>query len=490
MLAALWSLSGCSTVRPSDGERRHCATYSESLAAPFASQCAACHTGATAAGGFDVTSYLTVLGSDGAARLLVALDPAGADAIHQPFVTLLPTVREWMGQCQLAYQPSVVHPPGILNPADPDFHANLVRELAYDLPKCAECHGADFAGGKSGQSCRGCHEQGPTACDTCHGQPPATGAHLAHTSGPTLGKRLACAECHVVPTLYTDVGHLFLADGTVDQAPAEVTFGGFAGGSLDPTRRSGPPAWDGTRCTNVYCHGGAFGDSAATVPVPMWKGGEGAAKCGGCHGVPPANHAQSGCVRCHARVVDATGAIRDQALHLDGKLSLGDDSGTCLACHPSPGGAHAAHTQALHGVRGPIGCAECHNVPQAVGSPGHIDHPEGAVVFPAGSGAIARAGGAQASFDRPSGRCADVWCHGGGSPLANDTATTVQRLPDWNGGAGPAACGGCHGVPPKDATHASNPTLLQCAQCHGLSIDATGAFVPGGGHLNGVIDGS
>src|SRR6185295_4539864 len=110
-------------------------------------------------------------------------------------------------------------------------------------------------------------------------------------------------------------------------------------------------------------------------------------------------------------------AIKDHSLHLDGKLSLGDDSGTCQACHPSPGGAHTAHLTALHKLRGPIGCEECHNVPAAVTSPGHIDHPEGAIVFPAGSGALSRTSGLTPAWDRAGGECSNVWCHGGSAKL-------------------------------------------------------------------------
>ena len=53
---------------------------------------------------------------------------------------------------------------------------------------------------------------------------------------------------------------------------------------------------------------------------------------------------------------------------------------------------------------------------------------------------------------------------------------------------GPAVCGACHGVPPADAAHAGNPGLTDCAGCHPQTMDATGALLPGGKHLDGVID--
>src|SRR6185369_10510634 len=122
--------------------------------------------------------------------------------------------------------------------------------------------------------------------------------------------------------------------------------------------------WDGARCNNVYCHGAA---------TPAWNGGSGEAQCDSCHGNPPSSHAgrNAQCSLCHP-----TDAASNGARHVDGKVNIGDDSGTCLACHPSPGGAHASHTQAKHELAPKLGCGECHFVPTQVDDPGHIDHPD------------------------------------------------------------------------------------------------------------------
>jgi predicted CxxxxCH...CXXCH cytochrome family protein len=351
---------------------------------------------------------------------------------------------------------ATVHPPGIADPGSPDFHAQLVVSVGYRLDTCAQCHGDDFSGGLAGKSCLGCHTQGPTSCTTCHGQPPDSGAHPKHA-------RFDCSQCHLKPMVYTDAGHLFASDGSLI-TQAQITFGPL------PTTGGAQPSWDGTSCAGTYCHGAA---------QPMWTGGPSQAACGTCHGAPPASHAgrNTQCSLCHPG---------DPARHVDGKLDVGDGSGTCLACHPSPGGPHASHTQALHRLRPALGCGECHFVPTTVDSPGHIDHPD-AIVFPAGTSALARSDEASPSFDRASSTCSDVYCHGGGGVLAADQSPGVQRIPGWVTGSDAAVCGGCHGIPPKDGAHAPTLQLTDCHQCH-RTVDATGALAPAT-HINGIVDG-
>jgi predicted CxxxxCH...CXXCH cytochrome family protein len=341
--------------------------------------------------------------------------------------------------CASAAACEQIHPAGIADPASPDFHGTLLRDGGWNVPTCATCHGADFAGGTSGKSCLRCHADGPTACTVCHAQPPQTGAHAAHA------RKFACSACHVQPQHWDDVGHLFASNGSVI-ARARVTV-----------------PYDGTRCSNNACHGAA---------TPAWRGGPAEATCGSCHGIPPANHASNRCGDCHGRVADNGARIVDDTLHVDGKVSLGDDSGTCLACHPTPGGAHASHTQALHALRGPLGCTECHVVPAALSSPGHIDQPR-APVFPPGSGSLARANGAQPGWDGT--RCSGTWCHG-------------EAAPTWAPGNGAATCGSCHAIPPVDGAHAGVTSLADCARCHPTTMNASGALLVGGTHLDGVVD--
>jgi predicted CxxxxCH...CXXCH cytochrome family protein len=125
-------------------------------------------------------------------------------------------------------------------------------------------------------------------------------------------------------------------------------------------------------------------------------------------------------------------------------------------------------------------------VPTTVLQPGHIDH-DRAIVFPPGTSVRARTDEAQPAWDRTSGRCSDVYCHGGGKLLAADGAAGIRRTPSWVPGSGAADCGACHGLPPADAAHSPTLTLLDCHRCH-RTVDATGALNPAT-HLNGVVDG-
>src|SRR5581483_2586087 len=285
-----------------------------------------------------------------------------------------------------------------------------------------KCHGDDFAGGNAGRSCLKCHDQGPTACNVCHGQPPESGAHAKHTA------KYDCTACHPKPQTWDEPGHL---------GPLRVSF------------------WDGKQCNNTYCHGSA---------TPRWYNGPGEAQCGSCHGVPPANHANSQCAECHPT---------DPAKHVDGTVQIGDGSGTCTACHGQPPatGAHVAHMTAQHRLSQPVACGECHVVPAMVMSPGHIDHPT-ASVFPTGAGVLARTGGAMPSWDGA--KCANVYCH-------------ASATPAWSAGLSAAECGSCHAIPPADAAHNASMGLGACHTCH-RTVAADGTLDPTT-HINGVVDG-
>jgi predicted CxxxxCH...CXXCH cytochrome family protein len=390
----------------------------------------------------------------------------------------------------LAYANSMVHAGGLLDPLSTDFHGQLVQDRGWNLSFCASCHGSDFSGGAAGASCNGCHVGGPTGCSTCHGMPPLTGAHVAHATGPRLGRKLDCSECHLKPAVWDAPGHIYDENGALLPPPAVVTFGALAATSTPS--RSAPPTWSGTTCDNVYCHGGAFDDAAARQTHPSWSGGPSDAACGTCHGVPPSGHPGGTCSTCHGAVVDEQLNLIAPDAHVVGRVSLGaDGSGSCTSCHPAPGGAHAAHTQATHELAAPIACTECHVVPATIDAPGHLSASGEAAVFPPGGiGAIASAGGALPSFDPASTTCADVHCHGGGDALAADQAMGLQRMPSWGDDADVISCGSCHGVPPIDGLHDVRWTLTTCASCHPKTIDPSGAIIGGAGstHINGTVD--
>lgn len=335
-----------------------------------------------------------------------------------------------------------IHERGILDEDSDAFHGKLLARTDWDFARCASCHGDDFTGGKSGVSCITCHTDGPTACATCHRE--QTGSHALHRDA-----QLACAECHLVPDRWDAPGHI-----VGDTAPAEVTFGARA--SIDTGNRMGPPSWDGSTCSNVYCHGAVMPAAGGTNTRPAWNAPATGA-CGTCHAAPPPSHARNDCATCHP----------SGAPHVDGVLQIGKTN-DCSGCHGSASssapptdlagntfttalgvGAHQAHLMAPSGLRGPIPCETCHVVPATLTAAGHLD------TAPADVNAVL-------GWDRTTETCT-TWCHG-------------PARPAWTS-HGEVVCGSCHGVPPADTNHDPQMTIATCGTCHA------------GTHINGVVDG-
>jgi len=552
VLSLLAGALSCAKARSDVIGARRCVSWKEDIGPAFASRCGSCHGGggdALPAAGYSTSSYAGVIagGTDAVSNatagdpdslLLTVLDPTKADATHQPVSDLFGMVQSWIVACDLSFVDSSVHRPGILDPRSADFHGSLVRDHQYDFSFCQKCHGDDFAGGASKVSCLTCHSDGPTACSTCHGDIASSASHARHLGGGPLGRSYSCAECHLVPTVYTDVGHIFLADGTLDPPPAEVMLGAKAALTPEGTTRAAPPTFDPATqaCSNVYCHGAVAGatgpDTAATNTRPVWTApGTGQADCGSCHGLPPNHNWSTACASCHPSVVDRDMSIIAPDKHIDGQVELGDPAAGCTACHGGPAnaapppdltgasssaslgvGAHQAHLTGAAHLRGPIACAECHRVPTEVLSPGHfVGHGPvdssglgvdggagvGAQVFPVGQPGpvLASAGGAAPSWDHARATCSGVYCHGGGSALAADTTPGLDRAPSWTSTGG-LTCGlSCHGLPPAVSPHLPSMTRTDCASCHPRTVDPSGTLIISGplgaetsAHINGVID--
>jgi len=330
------------------------------------------------------------------------------------------------------------------------------------------------------------------ACDSCHGSggiaaPPksvdgllnttdrAVGAHRSHLGTSDWHKEVACNECHIVPVSTIDVGHI---DSPL---PAELTFGTLAGTDA---------AWDGTACSNSYCHGSTL--SGGNDRSPTWTVVDGSQEqCGSCHGAPPpAPHPTSTeCADCHPTMIKGAGlVIAYPDLHIDGKVDLTDDQ-PCDTCHGSGGisappfdvggdnatnvrgvGAHRAHVE-ISTWRKDIECSECHLVPGATLAVGHMDTPLPAEV---NFGTLA----GNATWN--GGSCTNTYCHG--TTLSGGQSTN----PLWTQVDGTQGqCDSCHGAPPP----APHPVDSDCGKCHDT-------MTPGGGmvitdrtrHIDGNLD--
>lgn len=341
-------------------------------------------------------------------------------------------------------------------------------------------------------------------CSSCHGEgdsaaPPrdlagdtdvaarGVGAHAVHLSGGVASRPVPCEGCHVVPESVEAPGHL-------DLAPAELVFRGVASSS------GRAPVYDVRRgtCADSWCHGP--GPGGGGTPSPEWTRTEGALSCTDCHGMPPPSpHPQmADCALCHGEVVSATNdSIIDRERHVDGFVDVLDlETFACNQCHggttaapprslaggastTEPGvGAHAVHVDGTERSRA-VPCSECHDVPEAVLAPGHLD--DGAPAELVFSGA-ATAFGASPRYEN--GRCSATYCHGDSFVLGHESggATTT---PSWTLVDGSqSTCGSCHGMPPPPP-HPSGTG--DCSACH-ENVHPDGSFVDPNLHVNGEVD--
>jgi predicted CxxxxCH...CXXCH cytochrome family protein len=329
-----------------------------------------------------------------------------------------------------------------------------------------------------------------------------------------------------------DLSHL---DGT-----ATVTFGAAA------KRDSAIPVWNGTTCSNVYCHGGTL--SGGTVAAPSWTG-PGQVACGSCHGLPPTlSHTSSpDCAGCHG--YDA--GTFDAALHLNGTVDrvagashplgwsardqhgfevnrsglsscktchgaglTGDVGPSCGTCHPGGGTAWATSCTFCHGTgtqpAPPVdtqglsaaanvsvgahashlgttlmtapACTECH------GSRGSVitdaAHIDGDGVAEVSFGTLARIGGAAPTYDRISAASATCASTYCHGRFSGGANSGQGATMSWTSTA-QVTCSSCHGSAPSTGRHSKHVggEGFDCGECH---PGFTASSVSPEAHLNGT----
>jgi len=501
LLASL--LSGCSE------ERQHAAlapVYQQDIDRLLAGRCLSCHDGQDAGGGFRLGSYLEALScpTDSTSLASGVSREAGAPLLavldRPDHATLLtPNERARLGAFVRAGAPlrrASVHAAGVLNPWSRDWHGRLAAQDQFGPIKdpahpavCGRCHAGAPVQPKrvrfsapGAPACTSCHQapEGVAACGTCHGDgnarayPPrdacwfpaaATDAHRAHVTSDRLASApLTCTTCHPAADASLSGSH---ADGKIDVVFDEQQAGQDA--QYDPV----------TGQCMVRCHGqgGARAVPSFTETAPVG--------CNDCHGAPPDNHYAGTCDHCHIESNADGSALKARVLHMNGRIDVGDGSGSCAACHgqaddPAPATpSHRLHRATL--LSAAIDCADCHAVPDDVRSPGHLDLGS---VTPADVvlGARASARAQHPSYENRT--CREIACHGAGLPENN------ERALHWDA-PGNGACAGCHGIPPT-REHPSDSTCAALV-CHGgeVSVGTPLPAISESGrtlHINGVID--
>ncbi len=320
---------------------------------------------------------------------------------------------------------------------------------------------------------------------------PAGTNHAVHLRGGVYGPGMNCAGCHAPQGFAVDFS----------QNPALVG----SGATFDPATKT---------CSNVACHGTfTFGTVAGTHAAPRWNDTT-QVTCTSCHGMPPAGHPGMGgvanaasCASCHSDTVNPDGTI-NMALgtHMDGLPQV--TGGSCTSCHGDPTrqtsmpgvdvlvaaappvapagapayaeGAHLIHLNPNPAIAAahPTACAECHVV--YTDATHATVPPAQKVVY----GPLARANGANPTFDPVTGGCSASYCHGNFNYGGVQGASTTMLWGDTTR----VGCVTCHAMPPTGHPPVTSGTPASCNACHPTSIDDTGKVIPGGTHVNAKPD--
>ena len=372
-----------------------------------------------------------------------------------------------------------VHGTGWNDSLSADFHGAYLKSVSFSSKNCQQCHAPNYQGGTSGVSCFKCHTQYPhqtgwldttaanfhgvslktvgfnlQSCQTCHAQ---------NFQGGTSG--VSCYGCH---TLYPH------APGWTQPSSAL-----FHGAEIMAAQ------WNMDGCKT--CHGTNYNGIATGSNVGCMSSG--------CHVDANGNQkSPEACNTCHGTF---TGSANDVASWAPPRSITGDSSTTSRGV-----GAHQGHLRATFGKT--LKCQECHNVPTQVFAAGHLNSGPATVHMGDTLANLVTAQGTfvpNPSYDANAVQCSNTYCHGNWQVTKASAPADRQYIytdsvisgnnytPKWTGGASEAACGSCHGLPPKG--HIGPLPLSSCGGaggCHQGIVDASGNIIDPAKHINGKID--
>ena len=210
--------------------------------------------------------------------------------------------------------------------------------------------------------------------------------------------------------------------------------------------------------------------------------------CGQCHGTDLAGgEVADGCSResCHTAVESVYSCDNRHGSTSSVPFAnvAGDTSTDVLTV-----GAHTSHYTASRHLTSNVNCASCHIVPDSVWAEGHIDTSAHAEVNFGPLGDVA-AVGSDNSWDRSTGECSNIYCHGNWAYERADSTgkfvTGNNITMTWTEPVAGNLCGTCHGLPP---TGHRDMFGLSCGVCHSSVLSADDMTVITGlkNHINGM----
>jgi predicted CxxxxCH...CXXCH cytochrome family protein len=321
-----------------------------------------------------------------------------------------------------------------------------------------------------------------------------------------------------------------------DIPPASPSAGihpeGWSGSNPSATNTHGKylkgKEWDDAECKS--CHGGTY------------DGGSSGVSCFSCHDAYPHSerfaagghpsylrgklYPLDACKTCHGTSY-AGGSVVDESCmssgcHVD-RNGAAKSTEACNTCHgdfraPASDllsaapprdvdgdslssatgvGAHQKHLR-TGSIGKTVKCAECHRIPAAWNSPGHIESDMRAeVVFNDTLARLTTGDGTlkpSPAYDRSTLTCANTYCHGdwrlrkatsAAQYIYTDSAIVGNNAsPKWTAGSTESGCNKCHSIAPV-----GHQPFAQtgCSSCHTGVIDASGNIADQTKHINGKI---
>ena len=263
------------------------------------------------------------------------------------------------------------------------------------------------------------------------------------------------------------------------------------------------------KCHQYYPHPAGFA-STSGHPQVLYNQNYPLGACKSCHGATynGGGDASLSCTKsgCH---VDANGAAKspESCSTCHGNFTaVGNDllsaapPKTVLRVSDASArgvGAHQKHL-ATNVFGKSLKCQECHTVPSQLTSTGHLGTLPAEVVFndtlaqlKSGNGSLVP----KPAYDQSSLKCNNTFCHGDWKVrkatsssqfiYTDSVMVGANYSPVWTGGSSAAACGTCHGIPPKGHLVLD---VSSCGTCHVGVVDNNGQIVDKTKHINGKIN--